>query len=399
LTNILLKNAKVYTGEEYLNNSSILISNDEIIEIGSLTGVEGPFDQIIDCSDLGWVLPGMIDVHIHGANGTDVMDATQEALANMCAVLPKEGTTSFLATTMTHSVDHIESALTNIGEFLKQEMQDGAEILGVHLEGPFINVDKRGAQLKDHIQTPSIEKFKKWNHLAGDSIRLVTMAPEKDKDFVLIKYLTQNGVVVSMGHTNGTYQEITDAINNGVTHATHLFNGMSGIHHRDVGVAGAALLSDKVSVEMILDGHHLTSEIVNMTYRLKGPDRIILITDAMRAKCLVSGVYDLGGQKVNVKDGKPINEEGSLAGSVLKLKNGRDNFAKWVTNDIEVLTKITATNPAKQLGVYHRKGSLQKGKDADIILIDSNGEVLLSICRGKISHIDQSVKERFGIKA
>ncbi|PLS18743.1 N-acetylglucosamine-6-phosphate deacetylase [Bacillus sp. M6-12] len=388
MSNLLLKNANIHTGEEELLHASIYISEGKIVEVGDYDHLIGKIEdcQIIDCKDKGWLLPGMIDVHIHGAGGHDVMDATAKALSGLCTLLPKEGTTSFLATTMTQSETNIEKALVNISSFLSEDNKNGAEIIGVHLEGPFINPEKRGAQLAEHIQTPDVEKFKRWHSLSGESIKLITIAPEKDKEFQLIKYLKELGVTVSMGHTNGTYKEMSEAIAHGVTHATHLYNGMSGLHHREPGVAGAALLSDDVSVELILDGFHVRPEMAELTYRIKTADKIILITDAMRAKCLADGTYDLGGQVATLKDGKVENQEGSLAGSVLKMKDARNNFAQWIDNDLSVLTKITSVNPAKQIGVYDRKGSIHPGKDADIIMVNDSGEIILTICRGEVCH-------------
>jgi N-acetylglucosamine-6-phosphate deacetylase len=386
--NLLLKNANIHTGEEELQNTSIYISDGKIVEIGGYEALKGKSEnsKVIDCKGLGWLLPGMIDVHIHGANGHDVMDATGKALSEVCAVLPKEGTTSYLATTMTHTESNIERALENVSAFRKNDKKSGAEILGIHLEGPFINQEKRGAQLAEHVQIPNVEKFQRWYTLSGESIKLITMAPEKDRGFALLKYLKELGITVSMGHSNGTFTEISDAIAQGVTHATHLYNGMSGVHHRDPGVAGAALLSQAVMVELILDGFHLTPEIADLTYRLKGADKMLLITDAMRAKYLEDGTYDLGGQEVCVKDGKAENREGSLAGSTLKMIDARKNFAQWIDSDLSVLTKITSVNPAKQIGVYDRKGSIHPGKDADIILVGDSGDVALTICRGEICY-------------
>lgn len=383
---LLLKNANIHTGEEELRNASIYISDGKIVEIGGYDALKDENSKVIDCKGLGWLLPGMIDVHIHGANGYDVMDATHKSLSGMCDVLPKEGTTSYLATTMTHTESNIDRALVNISAFLKNDNKSGAEILGVHLEGPFINLEKRGAQLAEHVQIPNVDKFQRWHTLSGESIKLITMAPEKDRGFALLKYLKELGVTVSMGHTNGTFTEISDAISIGVTHATHLYNGMSGIHHRDPGVAGAALLSQEVSAELILDGFHLTREIADLTYRLKGEDKLILITDSMRAKSLEDGTYDLGGQEVYVRGGKAVNKEGSLAGSTLKMNEARKNFAQWIDSDLSVLTKITSVNPAKQVGVYERKGSIHPGKDADIILVGDSGEIVLTICRGEICY-------------
>ncbi|KGX84556.1 N-acetylglucosamine-6-phosphate deacetylase [Pontibacillus marinus] len=385
MSNILLKNAKIHTGEESIDKASIWITDEFINEIGDNEAFQNIlFDRVIDCEDQGWVLPGMIDLHIHGTNNADIMDGTQEALETMSKALPKEGTTSYLATTLTHAEGTIENALKNVRDFMLTSNSNGAEVIGVHLEGPFLNIEKRGAQLEEYIQKPNIELFNKWFQLSGKSIQLVTMAPEEDENYKLVNHLKELGIIVSIGHTNCTYNQARESINNGITHATHLFNGMSGIHHRDVGTAGAALLSNQVFAEMILDGYHLTPEIADLTYRLKGPDHIILVTDSIRAKFLDEGSYDIGGQVVTVIDNKVINEEGKLSGSVLKMSKARKNFMKWIDNDISIVTKITSTNPAKHIGVYGRKGSLHTGKDADIILVNHEGEIILTICRGKI---------------
>ncbi|MBM7551572.1 N-acetylglucosamine-6-phosphate deacetylase [Thalassobacillus pellis] len=384
MEDVILENADIYTGEEEIRGGSIYISNGKIMEVSANRTITKENIRTIDCRGLGWVVPGMIDIHIHGASGHDVMDGTSEALLEMCKVLPSEGTTSFLATTMTSSESLIDRALVNAAHHIRSSNNSGAELLGFHLEGPFINKEKRGAQRAEHIKVPDVEKFQRWQELSGESIKLVTLAPEKDKDFTLIKYLNNKGITVSMGHTNGNYEMLTEATFQGVSHATHLFNGMSGLHHREPGAAGAALLSPDTSVEVIFDKIHVAPEMIKLAYNLKGSDKFILITDAMRAKNLVDGVYQLGGQEVFVRSGKALNEEGSLAGSTLHMHEARRNFANWIDHDVSVLTKITAVNPAKKIGVYHRKGSIHPGKDADIIVINDAGDVVLSMCRGEL---------------
>lgn len=332
------------------------------------------------------LIPGMIDIHIHGVDGADTMDATPEAMYTMAKALPKEGTTSFLATTITQSHGKLENALKNVGEYMKQPQEACvAEVIGIHLEGPFISKKRAGAQPLEYITAPDLELFGKWQALSNGTIKVVTVAPEEENGLEFIRYLKQAGVVASIGHSNATYEDVDRAIEAGASHVTHLFNGMTGLHHREPGVVGAALVRDELKVEIIVDGIHVRPEIVKHTYKSKNSDAIILITDSMRAKCLKAGTYDLGGQQVNVSDDRATLHDGTLAGSILEMGNALRNFRAYTECSLEELVKVTSSNPAMSLNVFDRKGSVKEGKDADFVLLDSNLEVMMTYCRGNLA--------------
>jgi N-acetylglucosamine-6-phosphate deacetylase len=382
---LMLVNAKVLTENGLIENGFIYIKNGKIAETGSAAAMPA-LDrdaEFIELPESSTVVPGFIDVHIHGAGGADTMDATTEAINIMATVLPAEGTTSFLATTITQDKDAIIKALENAADYIGHHNHPGkAEVIGIHLEGPFINEDRKGAQPADHIIAPDIDLFAKMQEASGNNIRLVTLAPEKENGYKFITYLAENGVIASIGHSDATYAQMADAVKAGATHVTHLFNGMRGMHHRDPGIAGAALLFNELKIEIIADGIHVVPEMIDLSVRAKGTDGVILITDSMRAKCLKSGTYDLGGQAVSVADGKAFLADGTLAGSILKMKDSLKNMMEFSGISLEEAVKLASENPAKQLKIFNRKGSIAEGKDADLVVLDENFDVSMAFCRG-----------------
>ncbi|WP_077624752.1 N-acetylglucosamine-6-phosphate deacetylase [Sediminibacillus massiliensis] len=382
---LLITNVNIFTENEIIPNGCLLIKGEKIEkafrqeewEEAEATGL-----PVIDGKGLN-AIPGFIDGHIHGANGADVMDATEEALDTMAEVLPKEGTTSFLATTITQSANNIHKALENVAEY---ENKPGyAEIVGVHLEGPFIEEKKAGAQPKQHILEPEVEQFTKWQRISGNNIRTVTMAPEKDKDGALIRYLAEHGVNVSAGHTEAGIEDMKQAVGYGVSQVTHICNAMTGLHHRDIGVVGAAFTLDDLKAELIADGIHVSPEMIDLIYRNIGSGRLMLITDALRAKCLKPGTYDLGGQQATVNEDRATLHDGTLAGSILKMCQGARNMLEMTEATIRDVIEMASVNPAKQIQLYDRKGSITAGKDADILLVDDELNIHYTICRGEIA--------------
>lgn len=360
----------------------ILVKDGKISRVAEK--IEAHADFHIEASGKNWTaFPGFIDVHIHGAAGHDAMDATPEALNGLAAALPKEGTTSFLATTMTQSDKVISTALENIREFKAQEGQ--AEMLGVHLEGPFISDKRAGAQPIEHIAEPAYPLFQKWQKLSGNKIRLVTLAPETANGLAFIKSLAEDGVIASIGHSDGTLEEVQAAVRSGASHVTHLYNQMSPFHHRDPGVVGAALTEDGLTVEVIADFIHSHPTAVKLAFRQKGAERLILITDAMRAKGLAPGVYDLGGQDVQVTHKDARLADGTLAGSILTMETAVKNMQSLTGCSLNELVLMTSANAAKELDLAD-KGRLQVGADADVAILDDNFTVQMTICRGTIAY-------------
>src|SRR5690625_4388347 len=294
---MIIQGATIYTENEKIEKGNMLIENGKIKTITTDAITQITEAKVIDGNGFN-AIPGFIDGHIHGATGADTMDATVEALDTIARALPEEGTTSFLATTMTQSEANIDKALQNVANYRHQP--NHAELVGIHLEGPFIHKNKKGAQHEEHIIDADVALFKKWQQLANGLIKVVTLAPERDKEG-LVAYLSENNCIASAGHTNANFKEIENAVERGVCQLTHLCNAMNGIHHRDIGAVGAAIIIPELFVEVIADEIHLSPEMLQIVYQTIGSERILLITDAMRAKGLHDGTFELGGQRVDVK--------------------------------------------------------------------------------------------------
>jgi len=381
----IIKNAKIYAENEIIEHGYLVIENGKIssIEAGEYVG-ESEDVQIIDGSGKS-LIPGFIDGHIHGANNADVMDGTEEALHTMADFLPKEGTTSFLATTMTQSDENIEKALASIAVYENKAGQ--AEILGAHLEGPFVNIDKKGAQPGEYVTPPNLETFHRWQKIADGKIKTITMAPECDPlQGEFSQTLAKEGVNVSAGHTASNYAEIKQAQADGIQQLTHLCNAMEGVHHRDIGAVGAFMLLPGLKAELIADNIHVSKEMMQLVYNNVGSEKLILITDSMRAKGLPPGEYELGGQPVHVSEDRATLVEGnSLAGSILKMVDGAKHLLALEGVTLKDIVKMASENPAKQINVFDRKGSIALGKDADILLIDEELNIEYTLCKGVIA--------------
>ncbi|MDM5282176.1 N-acetylglucosamine-6-phosphate deacetylase [Peribacillus frigoritolerans] len=388
----IINNLMVYSEKETYKNGFIKVVDGKIAEVGPVSQYKQDDDaKVITLSPDYQVIPGAIDIHIHGASNSDAMDATHDALSTMAKTLPKEGTTSFLATTMTQSTQAIESALLNAGKYIVNQTQEHAEIVGIHLEGPFISPARKGAQPEDYIVDPDVTLFKRWQEMAENQIKLVTLAPEQPNGLDLAAHLKGTGVVASIGHSDATYDQIDEAIQAGTTHVTHLYNGMRGLHHREPGVLGAAYLRDELYVELIADGIHCRPEMIKLAYNQITSERMILITDSLRAKWLEKGTYDLGGQPVNVDETKATLSDGTLAGSILKMNDAIKNTMKYTDCSMTDIIKMTAENPAKQLRIFDRKGSIQVGKDADLVILNDRLDVEMTFCRGNLAFKKENV--------
>ncbi|MGE6719157.1 N-acetylglucosamine-6-phosphate deacetylase [Peribacillus frigoritolerans] len=388
----IINNLMVHSEKETYKNGYIKVVDGKIAEVGPASQYKQDDDaKVITLSPDYQVIPGAIDIHIHGASNSDAMDATHDALSTMAKTLPKEGTTSFLATTMTQSTQAIESALLNAGKYIENQTQEHAEIVGIHLEGPFISPARKGAQPEDYIVDPDVTLFKRWQEMAENQIKLVTLAPEQPNGLDLAAHLRGTGVVASIGHSDATYDQIDEAIQAGTTHVTHLYNGMRGLHHREPGVLGAAYLRDELYVELIADGIHCRPEMIKLAYNQITSERMILITDSLRAKWLEKGTYDLGGQPVNVDETKATLSDGTLAGSILKMNDAIKNTMKYTDCSMTDIIKMTAENPAKQLRIFDRKGSIQVGKDADLVILNDRLDVEMTFCRGNLAFKKENV--------
>ncbi len=330
------------------------------------------------------VLPGYIDQHVHGAAGCDAMDATTVAISTMAMTVAQEGVTTFCPTTMTQSVENINKALANIKQYIEENHPEGAKVLGVHLEGPYISKDYIGAQPLSYVQNPGVESFKKYQKASGNHIRIVTLAPEVSGSEELIPYLVQEGIVASIGHTASKFQDVKKAVGLGARNLTHTYNAMRPLHHREIGTVGAAFLLDDLACEIICDGIHLSVPAMQLLLKNKPKDKVILVTDAMRAKAIGEGESELGGQKVFVKNGEARLGDGTLAGSVLTMDRAVRNMINLVGLPIEQAVDMATINPAKNLGIDKEEGSIAKGKKANFVVVDENFNVKMTIREGRI---------------
>jgi len=382
---IIIINGTIITPFHLISGKAIIVEkgrireivNEEELSTATLTGAE-----VIEGKDK-YIVPGYIDIHVHGGGGSDVMDGDYEAINQIAIAHSHFGTTSFLPTTMTMSKDKIIRSLRSICEAVKKGTA-GAEILGIHMEGPYINPEKKGAQKEEDIKKISIKEFLEFNQASGNLICLVTIAPEMLGAIGLIKYLYKQGIIASVGHTNATYVQTQAGIQAGLSHVTHAFNAMRELHHREPGVVGAALTSPELTVEVIADGIHIHPIVLKILTKIKEGEKIVLITDAMRAAGLKDGTYDLGGQEVIVAKGQARLKDGTLASSVLTMDKAVKNMVNKVGIQLPKAIQMASFNPARSIGIDDKKGSLEPGKDADIVILNKNLETELTIVAGKI---------------
>lgn len=378
----IISGSKIITPLKIIENG-IVIVNDGMIEYVGEEEQRGlaSYNNVYKGE---YIVPGFIDIHCHGGNGHDAMDSTYEALKEISKFKAKNGCTSFLATTVTSSIKDTVKALNNIGEYSKQSTEEGAEVLGVHLEGPFINATQKGAQREDLIIPQSVEVMEEFIKESSGLIKIVTYAPELDTDFEFTSFLNNKGIIPSVGHSFADYETIISAIKFGLKSSSHIFNQMKGIHHREPGTVGAILTQKNLFAEIIADCVHVHPAIVNLLVTAKGADKIILITDAMRAAGLQDGTYDLGGLKVIVKNDEARLESGNLAGSTLTMNGAVKNMVEKMSISIEKSIRMASLNPAQLLGLDKYRGSLTPGKRADIVVLDDNFNVIYTIKKGKV---------------
>lgn len=373
----LIKNGNIITPYEILEGYQIIILDGKIKSLQKETSMnENDYDEIIDAKG-DYISPGFIDIHNHGNMYHDVMEGSFEALNSMALFHISNGVTSFLATTMTDSMDKTKKVIKVTSDYIEKQYVDynfmKSEVLGMYLEGPYFCMSKKGAQPGEFLKLPDIEELKELIKISKGNIKIFAIAPELSDTLKTIDFLREQGITVSAGHTDANFDETSCAIEHGVTEATHLYNGMRNFNHRDPGVVGAVLTDERVKCEMICDGVHIHPSAMKMAYRLKGKDGLILISDAMMATGLKDGEYTLGVQKVFVKNGEARLQDGTLAGSTLTLNRAVYNMVHKVGVPLDEAVRMASLNPAKVAGCSYRKGSIEIGKDADIIIFD--GEV------------------------
>ena len=330
------------------------------------------------------ILPGFIVIHCHGAYGFDTNDADPEGLRKWAKGIVDEGVTSFLATTLTQSEEVLTNAVSNVAKVV-EEGYEGAEILGIHFEGPYLNKAHKGAQPEEYCVKPDIEQFKRYQKAAHGLIKYITMAVENDEDFTLTKYCSQNNVVVSIGHSNATYEQAVQAYGHGARSMTHVYNAMTPFTHRANGLVGGALRIRNMYGEIICDGNHSTLAALNNFFTSKGPDYSIMVTDSLMCKGFPVGTkFDFGGQEVVIyPDGSAhLVEAGNLAGSTLNVNKGLKILIEDALVPVNYAINACTSNPARCLHVDDRKGTIGVGYDADLVVLDRDYEVVQTYCKG-----------------
>jgi len=372
---------KIYTPFELWDKSCVLIAEGKIIGIKKQEKVDvSKYDMIRFENSM--IVPGFIDIHTHGVVGHDSMETDIEIFNEESKFYAKHGVTSFVPTTMTQSKKDTILAIKTIREASYLKMP-GAKIVGIHLEGPYFNLEKKGAQPAKYIRDVDLEELQDFIKASNNFVAIVALAPEVKKALEAIRFLSENGITTSLGHTNATYEEANRGIHAGATHATHIFNGMRPYHHREPGVVGAVLLNNGVTCELIADLVHLHPQTIELIYKLKGPDRMVLISDSMGATGLSDGDYSLGGENVVVKDSVARLEDGSLAGSTLTLDKALRNIVTIVGIPFKDALSMITYNPAREISLERNIGSISIGKIADLVVLDESLKVKATFVEGK----------------
>ena len=386
---MLIHNARLFTPHLPGRVGWLLVKNEQIrlIGFGQRPILPGNTEvQEVDAEGK-MLLPGFIDLHVHGAMGHEVMDASAAGLEEMARFYSSHGVTSFLATTWTASREAIRKALELVEE-VQGPVQGGATLLGVHLEGPYLNPDRCGAQ--DIRQIRRAEREEALEFLDSGVIRLLALAPEYDENLWLVDECVKRGITVSAAHTAANYEQMQRAAAHGMTQATHTFNAMQGLGHREPGTVGAALTIPQIACELIADNIHVHPAVQKILLDVKTPSGVILITDAIRAAGLPEGEYMLDDRSVNIQDGAVRLQDGTLAGSILTMERALQNLCSATGRSLEELWVTSSLNAARAIGISSRKGSLEAGKDADLVLLDDSFQVHLTVAQGEIVYDDST---------
>lgn len=372
---------RLITPTESIERAVVLIEEGRIVRFGAHDAVEIPAKaERRDFPD-GVIAPGFIDIHIHGGAGHDVMEASDSGLEKISRHLAKTGVTSFCPTTVTASNDATLKAVEHLGRAIQKQSLPGAQPIGIHLEGPFISTAKCGVHPVGEIKDPSIDLLERFWQASGGTIKIVTLAPELPGAVEFTKHCVAKKIVVSLGHSNADAAATKACIDAGASHATHTFNAMRALDHREPGILGVVLSDDRVSADIIVDGVHVAPEIVRTFLRAKGA-KAVLITDAISATGMPDGKYKLGGFEVEVTGHRAMHN-GRLAGSVLTMDRAIRNVMSFAGWPLTRALRLATANPAQVIGKQERKGLLAVGKDADVVALNAKGEVQATFCRGE----------------
>jgi N-acetylglucosamine-6-phosphate deacetylase len=381
----------IYTPAEALENGVILMDGYKITKVGRRDEVKIPSGTAVIDNQDRIVVPGFIDMHIHGAAGHDLMEGTQEAISAVGTFLARHGTTSYLATTVTATLDRTLHAASNLCELIRASQSShgasdkiaGAQPLGIHFEGPFLNAKKRGAHPVSQLRKPSVEIAERILDAANDTARIFTLAPELEGALAVLEYVKGRGLRVGIGHSNATFEEAERAIAAGATHAVHVYNAMRPFVHRDSGIIGAILTDDRVSAELICDGVHVEASAIRLLVRSKGLSHVILVSDSSSGAGMPDGNYRLGNFTVHVAGGVCRTVEGNLAGSTITLDAALRNLASFTGFTYQECLPCATLNPARMLGLEKQKGVIAPGADADLAILDRDYYVTQTYVRGR----------------
>lgn len=381
MNRVIIKHGRVLTPWQKLEDGVVVVEAGKIVAVeAGVAATQAMSGELIDATGK-MVVPGYINLHVHGGVGYDTMDATPDAIISMARWFARHGVTSFLPTTITAPKEAILAAIRNIA-FCQEEGTGSAQLLGIHLEGPYISPSKPGAQPVQYIRPADPNEYRDF--FSWDNIRLITLAPEIPENKKLITYAVQHGSTVAVGHSTASYKEVLAAVRLGLSHSAHTFNGMGNLHHREPGTVGAVLTCDEITAEVIADNIHIHPAVIKLLVRAKSVERTVLITDAICAAGMPDGTYDLGGQQVTVKEGIARIAMGSLAGSTLTMDKAVRNAMAAASLSLAETLQMASYNPAQVIGVEKEKGSLELGKDADILLLDDELRVILTMVKGQI---------------
>ncbi|MGD0878229.1 MAG: N-acetylglucosamine-6-phosphate deacetylase [Anaerolineales bacterium] len=375
----LITGGTILTPDQVIMAHTLIVEGEKILQIipdapSALIGKE-----IIHVKGF-FVIPGFIDIHVHGAYGFDTMDATSDAILGMGNYFARYGVTSFLPTTVAASARDIQATINNVST--TPQSSHGARHIGIHLEGPYLSHEFRGAQPSQHLRSADINEYKSW--IENKDVRLMTVAPEVEGVSDLIKVGTEAGIEFALGHTGATYEQAQAAVGSGLRQATHTFNGMPAFHHRSPGVLGAVLSDDRIWAQIIVDGIHVHPAIVKFLIKAKGTDRTILITDAIRATGMPDGDYSLGDQMVHVKDGVARTDAGGLAGSTLTMDQALRKVMEFVEISLPEALPMATRVPATAMNLESHKGTIAPGFDADIVVLDESYHVRMTMVGGRV---------------
>ena len=381
---LVLSGGDVIFPDGVMHGGVIVIENASITEIDHRDEFKSlESDHVIDCKD-SFVCPGFIDLHNQGGNGFSVMDGSEESIYGMCRAHAAHGTTGLLLTPVIEE-QGFRSLLPKLADFVGKD-SGGASILGIHAEGPFTNPEKRGFMPQSGISKPDMALLDEILEHGGGKIVEMTIAPELEGSFKLINKLAREGIVVSLGHSNATLHDVLKAIDYGASHVTHFFNAMRQMHHREPGLAGAALYSTDLTVEIIVDGFHIHPWIIGLILQNKSPALTCLITDAMSVTGFDDGEYEVFGQRVVLNEGHIFlkDDPSTLAGSVLTMDRAVGNIMNMLGISIVEAVTMASSTPATVLGLENKKGRIEVGYDADIVLLDRTYRTEMTVIQGKI---------------